>query len=715
MSINLMILDNNPVSRDSINNKIKDINNNIDKNINNNIDKNINNNIDKNINNNTSPSAPENIQLCVYEEDNFRDAINTIKELNIDIIIINISSINVDNYKDDCKTLRDTHPRSPIIAVSNSADFFNLEHYDYIDFDDILYIKIITPHMLLRIITSAIHRSKNYNSLQTNHQRKIISSSLLELLLDKKSLISVAESACQIINSQSSNSNYSSASIYTIHENKVERIAHSGAQDYENKIIEYQKKIYSLKHAKKSENEFYYLKEIIKRKINVTIPLKNKETVFSFLKIQTEHDIIQHSRENDYYKDISKTLADVLILAQERERFDQIYRQNVRLIDEMSSAAIGIDKYDLVTHWNHQAELYFGISKFDAIQKRLFELNIICDWPIIIAKLYDSFNKSVNTEKFDVSYKRGDDEENRILSTAITPFIEPNGSFSGYLLLMDDITEKRHLEKRHQQSMYLESIGQLSAGIAHEINTPMQYISDNLSFLKESFNDTTEALVEIKLSLTNNTLDIEKLNSILKKSDFEYLSTELPLAFTQTKEGVDRVCTIVKAMKDFSHPNSKNKVATNINHCVESAITISKHTWKYHAKMEVDLDLSINDVMCHPGPFNEVILNIIVNAADAIKEKFENDDSIDKGVIKIQTRGKENFVEIRISDTGNGIPKSIQEKIFDPFFTTKAIGKGTGQGLALSYSIIKARHNGDLLFETVPGESTTFILQLPYK
>jgi signal transduction histidine kinase len=700
MSISLMILDNNPVSRNDIVNKINDINDNFHK------------IVGDDSNNSTST---KDMELCVHEDDNFRDAINTSKEFKIDIIIINITSINIDNYKDDCKKLRNTHPRSPIIAVSNSANFFNLEHYDYIDFDDILYIKVITPHMLLRIITSAIHRSKNNNHLQSSHQRKIISSRLLELLLDKKSLISVAESACQIINSQSSNSNYSSASIYTIYDDKVERIAHSGAQDNEDKINEYQDKIYSLKYSKKSENDFYYLKEVIKRKINVTIPLKNKETVFSFLKIETEDDIIQHSKENDYYKKISKTLSDVLILAQERERFDQIYSQNVRLIDEMSSAAIGIDKYDLVTHWNHQAELYFGINKIDAIQKRLFELNIICDWPIISAKLYDSFNKSAKTEKFDVSYKRASDEANRILSTAITPFIEPNGSFSGYLLLMDDITEKRHLEKRHQQSMYLESIGQLSAGIAHEINTPMQYISDNLNFLKESFNDTTEALIEIKLCLTNNTLDIEKLNSILKKSDFEYLSTELPLAFTQTKDGVDRVCNIVKAMKDFSHPNSENKVATNINHCIESTITISKHTWKYHAEMEVDLDLSIKDVMCHPGPFNEVILNIIVNAADAIREKVDNDDSIDRGKIKIQTRSKENFVEIRISDTGGGIPKSIQEKIFDPFFTTKEIGKGTGQGLALSYSIIKARHNGDLLFETVPGESTTFILQLPYK
>ena len=334
---------------------------------------------------------------------------------------------------------------------------------------------------------------------------------------------------------------------------------------------------------------------------------------------------------------------------------------------------------------------------------------------MIVEKLYDSLNKNITTEKFEVSYKRTAEEKDRTLSIAITPFVEPNGTFTGYLLLMDDITEKKHLEKRHQQSMYLESIGQLSAGIAHEINTPMQYISDNLNFLRESFDDTARALIDIKKSMMNKTLDEETLNEIFEKADFEYLSGELPLAFSQTTEGVNRVCSIVKAMKEYSHPNSEEKVATNLNSCIESTITISKHTWKYHSDMEVDLDPNLKDVMCHPGPFNEVILNIIVNAADAIREKVENNASIEKGKITIQTLDKEDFAEIRISDTGGGIPQSIQEKIFDPFFTTKAIGKGTGQGLALSYSIIKERHNGELHFETVPGESTTFIIQLPYK
>lgn len=689
-----MILDSNPSSKNIITNVINDIS----------AIESINSGTD------TNPTT-----LSVHDNDNFKDAIETINRYKIDIILINISSIDTNKYKDDCMQLRSIHSFAPIIAISNAEIIFNLEHFSYIGFDDILDINIITSNILLRVMTSAIQRSKNYHLFHTSNQRKLINNSLLKLLLDKDSFIEVAIASCKIINSQSLNSNYSSASIYTVNDDKVDRIAHVGAKDSDTRIFDFQKKIYSLKYSQDAISDFKYLKQSINNKTSVTIPLKDKDSIFAFLKIESEHTIVHPSEERRYYKDISKTLSDVFTLAKERERFEQIYKQNIRLIDEMSSAAIGIDKHDRVTHWNHQAELYFDIDKSDAFNNRLFDLNIHCDWPLIISKLYDSLNNNETSEKFEVSYTRNSEEKDRILSIAITPFLETNGSFIGYLLLMDDITEKKHLEKRHQQSMYLESIGQLSAGIAHEINTPMQYISDNLSFLEDSFTDVSKALEIIKKSQLNNTLNIDKLNSIFKEADIEYLSKELPLAFSQTTEGVKRVCSIVKAMKEYSHPNSEKKVATNLNNCIESTITISKHTWKYHADMEVLLDPELPEVMCHPGPFNEVILNIIVNAADAIKERIENDATIDKGKITIQTLNKEDFAEIRISDTGGGIPLSIQEKIFDPFFTTKTIGKGTGQGLALSYSIIKERHNGELLFETVSGESTTFILQLPYQ
>jgi hypothetical protein len=215
MNINLMILDNNPVSRNHLNKTITDIN--------------PDNAVSMDNDNINSIYASKPVKLSVYNHDNFREAIDTISRLEIDIIIINISSIDIDKYKDDCVKLRSIYSLAPIIAVSNSANAYNIEYFDHIDFDDILDINIIAPHILLRVITSAIQRTRKYNSFHTSNQRKIISSSLLELLLDKKNLNAVAESACQIINSQNSNSNYSSASIYTVYDDKVERIAHSGA------------------------------------------------------------------------------------------------------------------------------------------------------------------------------------------------------------------------------------------------------------------------------------------------------------------------------------------------------------------------------------------------------------------------------------------------------------------------------------------------------
>lgn len=691
MNLSIMTLDNSPVSTSAIIKVLNEIND-----------------------QQRSAQDDRQVRLSIHDNSNFRDAAGTISNFIIDIVIINISTIDIDKYKEDCMQLRSIYSFAPIIAITDSNSLPNLNNYNYIGFDDILSIKTITPSTLLRAVSSAIQRSKNYHSFHTSNQRKLINNKLLKLLLEKNDLISVAESACQIINSKSSNSSSSSVSIYNVHDDKIDCIGHAGTTDSDDTIFEYQKEIYTLKHSGKFNDDFDFIKSRIGDRTRFTIPLNNKNSTFAFLKIDTEYGIVHPSEERTYYKDMSDTLSEILLLAQEREHFEQLNQQNTRLIDEMSSAAVGINKHDQVTHWNHQAEIYFGIEKSEAINKILFHLNIICDWPVIISKLYDSLNNSKTIEKFEVSYKRDSKEKDRILSIAITPFTDPNGSFIGYLLLMDDITEKKHLEKAHQQSMYLESIGQLSAGIAHEINTPMQYISDNLNFLKDSFNDVARAITHIKKSLLDKTLDEAKLDSIYEEADIEYLNKELPLAFSQTTDGVERVCSIVKAMKEYSHPNSEEKVATNINHCIESTITISKHTWKYHSEMEVILDPDLPDVMCHPGPFNEVILNIVVNAADAIKERVEKNENIDKGKITIETIKKDSYAEIRISDTGGGIPKSIQEKIFDPFFTTKSVGKGTGQGLALSYSIIKERHNGELQFETVPGESTTFIIQLPY-
>lgn len=694
MKLNILILDNDPISSKRLHLAVEGI---------------------------QQLDIPSPLDISIHSNNNLHDAINTISCFNFDIIIINISSIDIENHLGECIQLKNIYSFAPIIAISESIDG-RLDQYSYIGLDDILSVRSITAPILYRVMTSAIQRYKNFNSFHSVNHKKLVSNQLLKLLLKKKSLREVASDACHIIHSQSLKSESSTASIYLIIDSDIVLIAHSGHEESAEEIALCKQRLAVLiqedaRLSAEKKDEFRYYKSGNESEFKcsrITIPLKKEGTTFAFLKIKTDYDIVHPSEAHLYYRDIATSLSDVLKLAQERIHFDQLNKQNIRLIDEMSSAVIGIDIHDSVTHWNNQSELYFGVKQNQAVGQKLSDLNINCDWELIADNIKRCINNNAPTDRFNATYKRKDEGSARILSISITPFIETNGAFTGYLLLLDDITEKNHMEKQHQQSMYLESIGQLSAGIAHEINTPMQYISDNLNFLKDSYNETNRALRDIKKALLNNSLTIELLESIFEEADLEYLSKELPLAFEQTSEGVDRVCTIIKAMKEYSHPTSDKKTKTDINKCIESTVIISKHTWKYHAEMILELDPELKPVMCYPGPFNEVILNIIVNAADAIKEQSKNDNN-EKGEIKIETIGKEDVAEIRISDTGGGIPESIQEKIFDPFFTTKEVGKGTGQGLALSYRIIKERHNGEMFFETVPGVNTVFIIQLAYE
>jgi len=194
--------------------------------------------------------------------------------------------------------------------------------------------------------------------------------------------------------------------------------------------------------------------------------------------------------------------------------------------------------------------------------------------------------------------------------------------------------------------------------------------------------------------------------------DLEYLIEEIPNVISQTLEGTERVTEIVKAMKELSHPGTGDKVAIDIARAIHSAITVSTKEWKEIADIKTELDPNLSHVPGYSGEFNQVLLNLVVNAAHAIKEKLQRGAS-GKGTITIRTQLKDNWAEIRISDTGIGMPDNIRSKIFDPFFTTKEVGKGTGQGLALAHSIIVQKHGGILTFESEVGKGTTFLLYLP--
>jgi PAS domain S-box-containing protein len=268
-----------------------------------------------------------------------------------------------------------------------------------------------------------------------------------------------------------------------------------------------------------------------------------------------------------------------------------------------------------------------------------------------------------------------------------------------------DVTEHRRMEQQLRQAQKLEAIGQLSAGIAHEINTPSQFVRDNILFLKEAYAD----LLPLLTQLCNSERPVDP--DALKAADLPYLQDEIPKAIEQSVEGMNRITTIVRAMKEFSH-QSHDKSPADLNHAIESTITVATNEWKYVADVVFDLDPALPLVPCLLHEFNQVVLNMVVNAAHAIAEVVDEANA-EKGKITISTRKRDQWVEIRIADTGTGMSNDIKARIFDPFFTTKEVGKGTGQGLSIAYAVIVDKHQGSVDVETAPGEGTCFIIRLP--
>lgn len=293
------------------------------------------------------------------------------------------------------------------------------------------------------------------------------------------------------------------------------------------------------------------------------------------------------------------------------------------------------------------------------------------------------------------------------------------GNKAKALVVARDITERRAAEIEREQmevqlrhSQKLEAIGQLAAGIAHEINTPIQYVGDNAIFLRDSFRELMGLLGGIQEMAAAGELP-DDCKERVQSLDLEYLREEIPRAIHQSLEGVARVAKIVSAMKDFSHPGGAVRERIDLNRAIESTITVSRNVWKYVATLESDLDPQLPLVPCFPGEFNQVVLNLLVNAAHAIEEANASKPAGSMGLIRVITRLVGDSVEIRISDSGTGIPEAIRSRIFDPFFTTKAVGKGTGQGLSIARAVIVEKHRGKIDLVSEPGQGTTFILQLP--
>lgn len=302
------------------------------------------------------------------------------------------------------------------------------------------------------------------------------------------------------------------------------------------------------------------------------------------------------------------------------------------------------------------------------------------------------------------------------LETSGVPYFDKKGELLGYRGVDRDISEQSKYEVQLQLSQKMQAIGELAAGIAHEVNTPLQYVGDNIRFLDTSFGDLIRlidhyrAFVEAHAVEGRDTEAVRQLAAKVEALDLDFMIDEVPQALAQSLEGIGRASAIVKAMRSFAHPGGERELI-DINSCLENTLTVSRNEWKYVADVETDLDAQLPLVECY-HEINQVFLNIFVNAAHAIADKSDHADE-GKGRITVRTLLQGDWVQIEIGDTGAGIPKAVQQRIFEPFFTTKAVGKGTGQGLAIVHNIVVEKHGGTIELNSEPGIGTTFTIRLP--
>jgi PAS domain S-box-containing protein len=296
--------------------------------------------------------------------------------------------------------------------------------------------------------------------------------------------------------------------------------------------------------------------------------------------------------------------------------------------------------------------------------------------------------------------------------------IRTKGKIVGAVLVSQEVTERKRAQSELVLSRHMALLGTLAAGVAHEINTPIQYVGDSVHFLRDSARNLFALLDQIQ-ALRRAAREGAPLGAAIEAAgraedaaDLPYLRQEMPKAFASCIEGLNQVADIVRSLKDFAHPSQNEMVPADLNRAIQSSLTIATSEYKYVANVETELG-EIPLVTCHVSEISQAVLNIVINAAHAIGDMVRGSER--KGLITVRTWREGEEVVIAIADTGGGIPEAIRARVFDPFFTTKEVGKGTGQGLAIAWSTVKDRHAGSLTFDSNPGGGTTFFIRLPIR
>lgn len=389
-------------------------------------------------------------------------------------------------------------------------------------------------------------------------------------------------------------------------------------------------------------------------------------------------------------------------------------QETMKTIDSIPDLIALFDRNHKIIRLNKAMEVFLGKPAREVIGEKVCLFEISCD-----GKCECHHNHVLENGEID-SAELHDAASGKTYDVKIIPYFDDD-IVVGTVLLGRDITDikkyqtdQTHLQTRLLQAQKLESVGQLAAGIAHEINTPTQYVSANIEFLNEAYGELSTLLKSIQAVVHDNTDEVsKKIDLLLTDADLDYFNEEIPVAISQSSEGTERIRSIVLAMKEFSHPGSKEKERVDLNKIIQTTITVARNEWKYVSEVKTVFQDNLPSVDCLTNEMGQVFLNIIVNSAQAIGEKIgENPETI-KGEILITTKHENDSVVVMIKDDGLGMPEDIIDKVFDPFFTTKGVGKGTGQGLAIAHDVVTKKHYGQLSVESEQGLGTTFFITLP--
>jgi len=370
------------------------------------------------------------------------------------------------------------------------------------------------------------------------------------------------------------------------------------------------------------------------------------------------------------------------------------HRENSHLLGVLPCLLVVVDRDDEVLRWNGMSAATLGLEADETLGRRLHDLPLPLDRAVLGDALARCREAQRRVQIEELAYERPGTASG-LLSLTVEPLAPEAGEPGDVIVLGTEITELRQLQTAMASAQRLEAIGQLAAGIAHEINTPLQYLGDNLQFLSGVWDEEAAAMVE------------ERVDDADERA---FLKQEIPRALLQAREGLEHVSQIVAAMKEFSHPGSATEQVVDLNRIVESTATVSRNEWKDVAEMELDLAPDLPSVPGLPRELGQALLNLVVNAAHAVAAVVTPGG---RGRITVRTRRAGDGVEVEVRDTGAGIPEAVRPRIFDPFFTTKEVGQGTGQGLAIARSAIVDKHGGELDFETETGRGTTFRIRLP--